>query len=299
MTLNFLGLDGAEADFDEAAVVVIPVPYERTVSFRPGCSRGPLAIIQASRSLELYDEEFGRCPSGCGIHTAGELECDISPESMTAAVREACLAAAKAGKFVITVGGEHSVTIGAFSAQREIHPDVSVLSVDAHCDLRDSYQGSKFSHACVMRRVLETGARVTVAGARSMSAGEAEFARGEERVTVFSAREILAADGDISAVADRTVTDRIVESLGKKVYLSIDADGLCPSIMPAAGTPEPGGLLWGDITALLSEVFARREVVGMDFVELCPIDGMCAPEVTAARLIQKAVGYKFRRTAGS
>ena len=288
---NFLGLAGAKADFDNSAAVIIPVPYERTVSFRTGCSRGPLAIIQASRSLELYDEEFDRRPSDCGIHTAPEVECDINPESMTAAVREACLTAARAGKFVITVGGEHSVAFGAFSAQREIHPDVSVLSVDAHCDLRDSYQGSKFSHACVMRRVLETGARVTVAGVRSMSSAEAEFARKEGKATVFPAREILG--GDIAGSVAR-----IVESLGETVYLSVDADGLCPSIMPAVGTPEPGGLGWEEITALLAAVFARREVVGMDFVELCPIDGMCAPEVTAARLIQKAVGYKFcgRRT---
>ncbi|MCY3973549.1 MAG: agmatinase [Candidatus Dadabacteria bacterium] len=289
--LNFLGLDEAGSGFEEAAVAVIPVPYERTVSFRAGCSRGPLAIIQASRSLELYDEEFELRPSDCGIHTAPELECDISPESMTRAVRETCLSAARAGKFVVTLGGEHSVTLGAFSAQKEIHPDVSVLSVDAHCDLRDSYQGSKFSHACVMRRVLETGARVTVAGARSMSSGEAEFARGREGLTVIPARETAGGGGE--AVA------RVVESLGERVYLSIDADGLDPALMPAVGTPEPGGFGWEEITALLAAVFARREVVGMDFVELCPIDGMCAPEVTAARLIQKAIGYKFGgRAAG-
>lgn len=291
--LNFLGLDEAGSGFDESAVVIIPVPYERTVSFRPGCSRGPLAIIQGSRSLELYDEEFDLRPSDCGIHTYPELECDIDPGSMTRAVREACLKAARAGKFVVTLGGEHSVTLGAFSAQKEIHRDVSVLSVDAHCDLRDSYQGSKFSHACVMRRVLETGAQVTVAGARSMSSGEAEFARGRKGLTVFPAREIAGGGADTVAQCAR-----VIESLGEKVYLSIDADGLDPALMPAVGTPEPGGFVWEEITALLAAVFARREVVGMDFVELCPIDGMCAPEVTAARLIQKAIGYKFGRAAG-
>ena len=282
---NFLGLEGAEAEFETAKAVILPIPYERTVSFRTGCSRGPAAIIDASRSLELYDEEFGRAPSDCGVHTRDELECDIDPESMTKRVKDACVRAARGRRFVVTLGGDHSVTVGAFSAQSGMHSELSLLSLDAHCDLRNSYQGSRLSHACVMRRIVETGARVTVAGARSLSAGEAEFVRGCGNITVVSARDMTQDTAEACA--------RIVENLSDKVYLSIDADGIDPSVMPAVGTPEPGGPGWTEVNALLRTVFARREVVGMDLVELCPIEGLCAPNVTAARLIQKALGYKF------
>lgn len=283
--LNFLGLEPPESDFDTAQTVVLPVPYERTVSFRGGCSRGPMAIIEASRSIELYDEETGRDPAEEGIHTAPEIECDIDPARVVKTVKKACLEFARADKFVLTLGGEHSVTVGAFAAQKEIHPKLSVLSIDAHCDLRDSYQGSKFSHACVTRRVLDTGAPVVIAGVRSMSAEEAEFARGREDLSIFRAEEILRRDA-------QEWSAEIVEKLEKKVYLSIDVDGLDPSIMPSVGTPEPGGPGWGDITVLFRSVFEKREVVGMDIVELAPIPGFVAPDVTAAKIACKAIGYK-------
>ncbi len=285
--LNFLGLEGPDADFEKSKVVILPVPYERTVSFRGGCSRGPGAILEASRAIELYDDELLCCPSDSGIHTHGELECEINPGEMVKSVKETCRGLAKKGKFVITVGGEHSVTAGAFAAQKEIHSKLSVLSIDAHCDLRDSYQGSRFSHACVMRRVLETGAAVVVAGVRSMSAEEAEFARTSKDLFIFRA-------DDIAGLKSRKDMARIVEKLGQKVYLSIDVDGLDPSIMPSVGTPEPGGLGWPETTALIREVFGMRNVVGMDIVELSPIPGICAPDFTAAKLIYKAIGYKFR-----
>ncbi len=283
---NFLGLDSDESDFEKSKTVILPVPYERTVSFRSGCSGGPLALIEASRSLELYDDELGRCPSDCGIHTLGELECGIDPEGMVDSVGKACLSLAQKGKFVITVGGEHSVTIGAFAAQKEVHPEISVLSIDAHCDLRDTYQGSGFSHACVMRRVLEAGATVAEAGVRSVSEEEAEFARGREDLFIFRADDIAGRD-------PREWSAEIVEKLAEKVYLSVDVDGLDPSFMPSVGTPEPGGLGWRDAITLIRTVFGSRDVVGMDIVELCPIPGVYAPDVAAAKLVHKAVGYKF------
>ncbi len=292
LELNFLGLSASESDFDSAKTVIVPVPYERTVSFRGGCSAGPLAIMEASRSIELYDDELECSPSESGIHTLCEVECDIPPESMAERVKAECLPSAERGKFVVTVGGEHSVTAGAFSAQREIHPDLSVVSIDAHCDLRDTYQGSKLSHACVMRRVAETGATVVEAGVRSMSSEEAEFLRENPAVSVFRAADITGKD-PVSWSAE------IVEKLGEKVYLSIDLDGLDPSIMPSVGTPEPGGLAWTEVTALMRALFSRREVVAMDVVELSPVPGMCAPDVTAAKLIYKAVGYKFARLVKS
>ncbi|WP_462137211.1 agmatinase [Candidatus Mycalebacterium sp.] len=285
--LNFLDLDPPESDFDTAQTVVFPVPYERTVSFRGGCSRGPMAIIEASRSIELYDGELGHNPAEGGIHTAHEIECDIDPAQMVKTVKKNCFDLARAGKFVLTLGGEHSVTVGAFAAQKEIHPEISVLSIDAHCDLRDSYQGSKFSHACVMRRVLDAGADVVIAGARSMSAEEAGFVRDRGDLSIFSADRIL----DKNLFPDTTA--QIVEKLGHKVYLSIDVDGLDPSIMPSVGTPEPGGLGWADVMSLLRAVFESREVVGMDIVELAPIPGFVAPDVTAAKIACKAIGYKF------
>ncbi len=286
VNFNFLGLDSEEADFKRSKTVVVPVPYERTVSFRGGCSGGPMAIIEASRSIELYDDELECCPSESGIHTLNELECDINPAAMVKLVRKTCLDAAQKGKFVAMVGGEHSVTLGAFLAQKEVHPEICFLSVDAHCDLRDSYQGSDFSHACVTRRILETGAQVVEAGIRSMSSEEAAFAQGRKDLSIFRADDMVGHN------PEKWISE-IVEKLGEEVYLSIDIDGLDPSLMPSVGTPEPGGLGWHDITALIRAVFSKRKVVGIDIVELSPIPGVCAPDVTAAKLLYKAVGYKF------
>ena len=286
VNFNFLGLDSEESDFERSKTVIVPVPYERTVSFRGGCSGGPLAIIEASRSIELYDDELGYCPSELGIHTLNELECDIDPGAMVELVRKTCLTTAQKGKFVATVGGEHSVTLGAFLAQKEVNPGICFLSVDAHCDLRDSYQGSDFSHACVARRIIETGAHVVEAGIRSMSSEEAEFAQSRKDLFIFRAEDIVGHD-------PQRWSSEIVEKLGEKVYLSIDVDGLDPSLMPSVGTPEPGGLGWRDVTALMRAVFSKREVVGMDIVELSPIPGVHAPDVTVAKLLYKAMGYKF------
>ncbi|QMU55768.1 MAG: agmatinase [Candidatus Mycalebacterium zealandia] len=292
--LNFLDLDPSESNPDSAQTVVLPVPYERTVSFRGGCSRGPMAIIEASRSIELYDEELGINPAEGGIHTAPEIECDIDPAQMVKTVKNSCLDFAREGKFVLTLGGEHSVTVGAFAAQKEIHSEISVLSIDAHCDLRDSYQGSKFSHACVMRRIVEAGAsHIVIAGVRSMSAEEAGFAVGREDLSIVSAEKILEEKLLVNAPG------QIMEKLGRKVYLSIDADGLDPSIMPSVGTPEPGGMGWTDVISLLRAVFESREVVGMDIVELAPIPGFVAPDVTAAKMACKAIGYKLGRSRQS
>lgn len=284
---NFLGLDSDESDFEKSKAVILPVPYERTVSFGTGCSGGPLAIIKASRSIELYDDELGCCPSDCGIHTLGELECGIDPAGMIESVKRTCLTLARKGKFVVTIGGEHSVAAGAFFAQKEIHPKVSVLSIDAHCDLRDSYQGSELSHACTMRRIADTGSTVVEAGVRSMSGEEAEFARGRKDLFIFKADRILGRDPEQWSA-------EVVEKLGKKVYLSVDVDGFDPSLMPSAGTPEPGGLGWRDVVTLLRAVFRSRDVVGMDIVELSPIPAMHAPDVICAKLVYKAIGYKFR-----
>lgn len=283
---NFLGLDPGRTDIGRAKTVILPVPYERTVCFRGGCSRGPLAVIEASRSLELYDDELGFCPSDSGIHTLPELECGIDPAAMVEEVRRTCLGFARKGKFVVTVGGEHSVSIGAFRAQKDTHPEISVLSIDAHCDLRNSHQGSEFSHACTMRRVLDAGTTLVEAGVRSMSAEEAELVRLRKDLFVFGADHISGGDPELRSA-------EIVEKLGEKVYLSIDVDGLDPSFMPSVGTPEPGGLGWRDAVSLLRAVFSRRDVVGMDLVELSPIPGFVAPDVACAKLIHKAIGYKF------
>jgi agmatinase len=194
-----------------------------------------------------------------------------------AAVREVV----ERGAVPFTLGGEHSVTIGAVRAVRERHPGAHVLSIDAHADLRDSYEGSDHSHACVIRRLLGGGA-ATIVGVRSYSGGEARFAAGEPRVRLVPARSVHR--GLVSL-------EELVGSLRDPVYVTFDVDGLDPSVIPATGTPEPGGLSWDDAIALLREVFARRTVVGMDIVELAPAEGSRVSEFAAARLAAKMLSY--------
>lgn len=288
---NFGGVETrASGDLSRAEVVFIPAPYEGSVSYGAGTAAGPAAILEASRQVETRDEETGVRLEDLSYALGPVVAPDRAegPRKYAERVRDAVRGVVTAGKLPFVLGGEHSVTIGAARAVREAHPGAHLLSIDAHADLRDVYAGDDHSHACVVRRLLE-GGPATIIGVRSYSADEARFAEGASNLTLVPARAVL---------RDGATASALVEALGPTVYLTVDVDGLDPSIVPATGTPEPGGLGWWDVLELLRELFARRQVVGMDVVELAPVPGLRVAEFATARLIAKMLSYRAL-TAGA
>ncbi len=279
--INFGALPEKYSALENAEVVIIPVPYDQTSTWIKGADNGPAAIIEASANMELYDIETDSEVYRKGIFTDKPIECEGPPEEMIDSVAGKVAHYIKKGKFTVVIGGEHSVSIGSIRAQAENNGGVTVLQLDAHLDLRDEYNGSRYNHACVMARVKELAAIVQV-GIRSMDSCEKEFMNTED---VFFADDIR---------KDQHWIDQAISRLSDKVYITIDLDVLDPSIMPSTGTPEPGGLLWYDCLAFLKKVFEQRNVVGFDIVELCPNDNNKAPNFLAAKLIYKLLSYKFR-----
>jgi agmatinase len=277
-TSYFGGLDNQFRDYGKARFVVVPVPYEHTTTYVKGARNGPKAILEASANMELYDEEYGFIPAEAGIATAEPVVVDDRPEAMVEEVRRRVSAVLGDGKFPVVLGGEHSVTVGVFKAVKEAHPNASVLQLDAHTDLRDTYNGSKLNHACVMARIREMADAVQV-GVRSVSEEEVE-PLSRHRKTIIHAREVLSND----------VSRRILRALTGEVYVTVDCDVFDPSIMPSVGTPEPGGLGWYDVTDILKAVVGHKRVVGFDVVELCPNAHNMAPDFTAAKLVYKIIG---------
>jgi agmatinase len=268
---------------ETARATILPAGYEATTSYGVGTKDGPDAILRASRSLELYDDELDWEPCEVGIATAPAWEFDRStPERPIEQVEALVAGALAAEKFPILLGGEHSITLGAVRAVQQRHPSVGVLQLDAHADLRDVYEGTPFSHACVMRRVTER-APVVAVGIRSMSAEEARC-RPAHAYRRFKAEE---------ALRSADVIDAVVDALPSEVYVTVDLDALDPSVMPAVGTPEPGGLGWYDLLRLLRAVFQARRVVAADVVELAPVPGLNAPDFLAAKLVYKLISYRF------
>ena len=271
----------ASLTLDDANVVIVPVPYDSTTSFKVGARHGPRAAITASKQLEEWDIELGRDISTVGIYTTQEIEPHTGdPEAMIERVRRVAGHFMAQDKLVALLGGEHTITVGGVSAALEKHPHLTVLYLDAHADLRDEYMGSRWSHACVARRLYER-ARVVEVGVRSMSQDEARFISAND-VPVFT----WPPSGDIEHLAAN-----VIERLGRDVYVSIDLDVFDPSIMPAVGTPEPGGMTWIDVTKLLRMISKRRQIVGFDVVELSPNEGPEACAFTAAKLLYKLIGY--------
>ncbi len=265
---------------DEAKVVILPVPYDSTTEYKSGTREGPRAIIDASQYLELYDTELDREISEVGIHTLPEVQPLMSgPEPMLERVYQIASDLLDKGKLLATLGGEHSLTLGMVRAFREKYPELSVLHLDAHADLRDQYQGTKYSHACVMRRVWEL-CPVVHAGVRSMSREEHRF---------LVQRKIKPAYAEALTSPDSVA--QVVSTLSPQVYISIDLDVLDPSIMSAVGTPEPGGLSWQQMLELLRAVASGKQIVGFDLVELCPREGPGSCAFLAAKLAYKLVGY--------
>jgi len=271
---TFLGVQNEEK---KARYVVLSSPYEGTVSYGTGTKRGPAAIIDASRQVETYDLETGKDFAECGIYTADELEVSHStPEKNCGYVQEAVEAVLKDGKVPLLLGGEHSVSVGAFNAIAAggKAKDVSVLHLDAHADMRDEYEGTKCNHACAMRRCREKLHAVSV-GIRSCSLEEAQEIKRQKC-------DIFGAEFD---------EDAVVKKLRKDVYITIDLDAFDPSECPAVGTPEPGGMRWKQALSLLKKVCKERRVIGFDVVELAPIPGQHVSDFLAARLIYKLVCY--------
>ncbi|MHC4362583.1 MAG: agmatinase [Planctomycetota bacterium] len=263
-----------------AGIVVVPVPYDGTSTWVKGAHKGPSAIIEASANMELYDIETDSEVYRKGIFTDTPVETGSSPERIIEAVAQRAQTHICDKKFVVVIGGEHSVSIGSVKAHLEEGADITVLQLDAHADLRDEYNGSKYNHACVMARIREMCPIVQV-GIRSMDSSEKHLL---DRDNVFFAKDIH---------GDKDWLERAVSKLSGNVYITIDLDVFDPSIMPSTGTPEPGGLLWYDVLALLKAVTQRNNIVGFDVVELCPDETNKAPDFLAAKLIYKLLSYKF------
>lgn len=278
---DFAGIE--PPPFEEAGVAILPVPYEGTVTYGTGTSRGPAAILEASCQLELYDDQLRLEPCRAGVVVDREFQVpDLPASGVAAAVGRRCGRLLDDGKWVVTLGGEHSITAGAVAAAAGRFPGLEVVQLDAHADLRDSFEGDDWSHACAMARAMEHAA-VRAVGVRSYSAGEAErISAGLPGYMLLHAWE-MAADGWI---------DRVLHGIdGLPVYLTIDLDYFDPALMPATGTPEPGGGSWWQTMEFLERLFRRARVVAADLVELAPIPGLHHPDYTAARLLHKMIGW--------
>jgi agmatinase len=277
---NFCGLPEKFSSLKNSAIVVLPVPFDETSTWLKGSDGGPEAIIEASRHLELYDRETNTEVYRKGIHTEQAIR-GAGSESMLSEVYARTAALIRQKKFVVTVGGEHSVSIGSIRAHAASYPNLAVLHLDAHADLRDEYEGSKYNHACTIARVRETVNAVVSVGIRSMDASEHE--KLDEKLVFYA---------DYVPEGKDWIREILAVLPGGHVYVTIDLDVLDPGIMPSTGTPEPGGLDWYQIIGLLKAISKQRVIVGFDVVELCPTDNK-APDFLAAKLIYKLLSYKF------
>lgn len=267
-------------DFEKAKVVIVPVPYEGTSSFGGGTRNGPYAIISNSRYLdELFDSQGDELigVNSTDIFTLDELELSAnSPQEAIEGVEQAIEdEVVKHNKIPLMLGGEHSITLGAVRALKKKYTDLSVLQLDAHADLIDEYVETKYSHACVMRRVRELGVKAVQVGIRNINTEIKDYFKDKEVTDIHFAPQIP--------------TDSILEGLNKDVYLTIDLDVFDPSIMPSTGTPEPGGLGWYEVLNLIERVAKEKNIVGVDVVELAPIPGLAAPDFLAAKLVYKII----------
>jgi agmatinase len=285
---NFLGLDDEHSGYERSAAVVLPLPYEATVSYGGGTRRGPAAIIDASRQVELYDRELGdEAALRFGIHTLPPLALSVAGPEAAVDEIEACAAEhLAAGKLLVGLGGEHTVSVGIARAVHARHPDAVLVQVDAHSDLRDSYEGSAYSHASISRRVFDLGMPILQFGIRSICREEIDLIRGEpERIRVWFAEDVHAG-GHLPELERRVA--------GRPVFLTFDLDGLDPALVPATGTPEPNGLLWPQALDIVRTVARAGRVVALDCVELAPIPGQHASDFLAAKLVYKMISYALR-----
>ena len=281
---QFGGALPEESNYDTAVAVILPAPLDRTTSYVPGTRNGPRELLIASTQVELWDEEIGVDVHGRGVVTLPEMDLTSgSMETALAELRRTAGGIVRDGKFLITLGGEHSITSPIVAEAAATHRGLSVLQIDAHADLRDGYQGQRHSHAAAMRRTAEFAPLVQV-GIRNISE--------EEVAALPSIGTRIFYDWNMRD--DPQWVAKAVDALSDTVYVTIDLDGLDPGTMPAVGTPEPGGLSWRELMTLLRHTFETKTVVACDVVELCPVPGLVAPNFLAARLVYKLLTYKLR-----
>jgi agmatinase len=288
--IPFLGFEVA-ATYETARVVILPIPYEATTTYRRGCKHGSYAILEASHQVEYYDEEIDK-ETGLevGIYTHDPIADTregrhVSSEQMLQVTEETVTKLIADGKFVIGLGGEHSITAPIVEAYRKANPNESftVVQIDAHGDLRNEYEGSIYNHACVMRRVVDMGLPTVQIGIRAICKEEADLIK-DKQLSVFRAREITNNPNWIEQALAAIKT--------KKVFVTIDLDGLDPTLIPGVGTPEPGGLSWYSLTTFLRRLCADYNVIGCDVMELAPIVDSVVSQFTAAKLVYKIIGYQ-------
>ncbi len=291
---SFMHLEDDYTAFDTARVVVVPVPFDATTCYRPGTREGPQAIIDASRNLELYDPELRRSPYTVGIHTLRAIEPVMgNAQAMVDRTEQVTGELLDRDKYVATLGGDHSISIGVIRAFAKRHPNMSVLQIDAHADLREEYEGNVLSSATIMRRVLDVCANTAQVGIRSLSEPEAQLVQ-ERQLPMWLASDIQRQ----TARGRNEWIGEVVSSLGDEVYVTFDIDAFDPSLVPGTGTPEPGGLGWYEVMDLLTAVTAQRRIVGFDVVELNPlVEGHVSP-VVAAKLVYKLIGMAVSDTEG-
>lgn len=277
---NYAGIPDEFAQLETAKVVLIPVPYDGTSTWGKGADKGPKAFLEASENMELYDIETGSEVYEQGIHLTEPITENSSPEAMVNEVHKITKDFIKRNKFVTLFGGEHSVSIGSIRAFNECFDNLTVLHIDAHADLRESYEGTNYNHACAVHEASQTTNLIQV-GIRSMDAIEKTFM--DEEKTFFAH----------DMVNDEYWIDKVVEGCTDNVFITFDLDVLDPSLMPSTGTPEPGGLLWYETLEFLKQVFKEKNVVGFDIVELCPKETDKSSDFLAAKLYYKMLSYKF------
>jgi len=283
MLTSFLGV---QSPYEDASVVIIPAPYDATTTYAPGARFGPRAILEASQELELYDREFGEeVAEQIGIHTQESLNVWDLSDRMRYEVYSRVALCLDDGKLPFMLGGDHSLTLGAVQAAAERFPDLVVVQLDAHADLRDEYHGNPLNHACVARRILEHTSLVQ-AGIRSLCEEEAIFLRQSDRCAC-AFRETLRDD-------PQWWPAQMSKLRGRPIYLTIDVDVLDPSVMPATGTPEPDGLTWIDLVNLIRILCREARIVAVDCVELMPIPGFHAADFAAAKLVYKTIALARR-----
>lgn len=270
---------GVEQNWKKSGVAVIGVPYSSTTYWDSNTKYGPSALIDASRRMELYDLELkGVTADKVGIYTLPELAVSkASSQKNGELITDAISQILQADKFPLMLGGEHSITFGAVRAVHKKYPKLSVLQIDAHTDLRDEFEGTKYHHGTVMRRIQDLEIRIVQVGIRSVSQEEIEYIEKTSKKNIF--------------LAPNYPLDKITKELSQNVYISFDLDGLDPAIMPSTGTPEPGGLNWYQALDILRAVCKERNIVGADIVELAPKPGLQAPDFLAAKLAYKLIGY--------
>jgi agmatinase len=289
---NFLGLEEPWCHPDKAGVYILPAPYEHTSSYIPGSDEGPSAIIEASHQVEFYDEVLGCEPyrEWGGIATVSPLDLKGKVDKEAVEAIEAFVRLyVGTGRFLVTLTGEHTGALGAIRAHAKRYPGLTVVQIDAHGDLRHAYQGNPYSHASVMARVVDDGLRLVQVGIRSICPEEIDRIKRTDHISTFFAAQLLDPSGPYRGEAARWVPD-VVKACRGPVYLTFDCDGLDASLVPALGTPEPGGLGWYDTLNLITELANGPGIVGMDVSEIAPIKGFVAPQFCIARLIYRILG---------